>query len=57
MANSLLDCYNNTALPGITIPNERPPSTMNLFIEYIRKLEDANPTMSPQQLSFQILQR
>lgn len=53
----LLECYNNSAIPGITIANERPPASMNILIEYIRKLEDANPTMSPAQLSYQIMQR
>ncbi|CAG9759964.1 unnamed protein product [Ceutorhynchus assimilis] len=57
VAEGLLDCYNNTALPGITIANERPPATINLLIEYIRKLEDANPTISTRVLSYLILQR
>ncbi|XP_019765142.1 uncharacterized protein LOC109540976 [Dendroctonus ponderosae] len=50
-------CYNNTALPGITTANERPPASLNLFIEFIRKLEDANPTMTPRELALHILHR
>ncbi|XP_030755896.1 uncharacterized protein LOC115882163 [Sitophilus oryzae] len=57
VAPELRECYNNTALPGITVANVRPPSSLNLLIEYIRKLEDANPTMNARQLSVQIIQR
>ncbi|XP_076261721.1 uncharacterized protein LOC143197282 [Rhynchophorus ferrugineus] len=57
VAKLLLDCYNNTAIPGITIANERPPSSINLLVEYIRKLEDANPTLNARELSLQIIQR
>ncbi|XP_050313563.1 uncharacterized protein LOC126748394 [Anthonomus grandis grandis] len=56
IAANLMMCYNVSAIPGITIPNQRPPVYLNLLIEYIRKIEDANPTMNARQLSYHILQ-
>ncbi|XP_066254933.1 uncharacterized protein [Euwallacea similis] len=52
----LIDCYDTFTLPGITIANERPPATVNMLVEFIRKLEDANPTLTPRELSALIIQ-
>ncbi|XP_066158063.1 uncharacterized protein [Euwallacea fornicatus] len=54
-AIALVDCYNASALPGITIANERPPATINMLVEFIRKLEDANPVLTPRELSVLII--
>lgn len=53
----LVQCYNDTEIPGITIANARPPATLNVFLELIRRLEDANPNVSTRDLSVLILQR
>nr|XP_023030043.1 uncharacterized protein LOC111517975 [Leptinotarsa decemlineata] len=54
---NLMPCYNVSALPGITIADNRPPATLNIFLEVIRRLEDANPTKSAKELATLILQR
>ncbi|XP_060537156.1 uncharacterized protein LOC132708682 [Cylas formicarius] len=53
----LMACYNDSAIPGVLTANGRPPATINILIEFIRKLEDANPTISSQQLALQLIQR
>lgn len=53
----LVHCYNETAIPGVTIANNRPPATLNIFLEIIRRLEDANPNLSARDLSVLMLQR
>ncbi|KAL1492993.1 hypothetical protein ABEB36_011141 [Hypothenemus hampei] len=54
--DELVTCFNNSALPGITTADRRPPSDLNLLVEFIRKIEDANPTMTQRELSLLILQ-
>lgn len=54
---NLRPCYNNSAIPGVLIANERPPSNTNILVELIRKFEDANPTLSPRELSLLIIQK
>ncbi|KAJ8942391.1 hypothetical protein NQ318_016639 [Aromia moschata] len=54
---NLFQCYNASALPGVLTANGRPPVTVNILIEFIRKLEDANPTFTARELIVAILQR
>ncbi|CAG9855057.1 unnamed protein product [Phyllotreta striolata] len=53
----LIPCYNVSAIPGITIANNRPPTNLNVFLELLRRLEDANPTVTIRDFSALILQR
>ncbi|KAG5894332.1 hypothetical protein JTB14_004376 [Gonioctena quinquepunctata] len=53
----LMPCYNVSALPGITTAENRHPTSLNIFLEMIRRLEDANPTKTTQELAVLILQR
>lgn len=53
----LVQCYNETAIPGVTNSNNRPPATLNVFLGLIRRLEYANPNLSPRDLSVLIFQR
>lgn len=53
----LLQCYNQSAIPGVTIANERPPANTNILVELIRRLEDANPTLSAREVSLLVLQK
>lgn len=50
-------CYNDSALPGIRFADNRPPATLNILVEIIRRLEDANPTKNAREISVLILQR
>lgn len=54
---NLIQCYNASYLPEIQIADGRPPATLNILIEYIRRLEDYNPTTTSRDLSAGILQR
>lgn len=54
---NLIECYNSSALPNAQLANDRPPASLNIFIEFIRRLEDNNPTISSRELAAVILQR
>lgn len=53
----LIPCYNVSAIPGIIIADNRPPMNLNIFLELLRRLEDANPTLTAREFSSLILQR
>lgn len=50
---TLVECYAESA-SGI---EKKPPATLNIFLEIIRRIEDANPLVSARDLSNLILQR
>ncbi|XP_028150059.1 uncharacterized protein LOC114343434 [Diabrotica virgifera virgifera] len=50
-------CYNESAIPGITIANNRPPATLNVFLEILRRIEDANPAMGINNLAALLIQK
>ncbi|CAH1153728.1 unnamed protein product [Phaedon cochleariae] len=54
---NLRPCYNISAMPGILIADNRPPESLNVFLEILRRLEDANPTKSAAELSVLLIQR
>ncbi|XP_018578738.1 uncharacterized protein LOC108916900 [Anoplophora glabripennis] len=54
---NLIQCYNSSYLPEIQIADGRPPATLNILIEFIRRLEDNNPTITSRELSALILHR
>ncbi|KAJ8923846.1 hypothetical protein NQ315_010428 [Exocentrus adspersus] len=54
---NLIQCYNVTQLPGVLTANGRPPATLNVLLEFIRRLEDNNPTIDTRELAVLILQR
>ncbi|XP_057668766.1 uncharacterized protein LOC130901377 [Diorhabda carinulata] len=53
----LVSCYNTSALPGIIIAENRPPATLNIFLEILRRIEDANPDITVRDLSILLVQR
>lgn len=54
---NLIQCYNSSFLPEVLTANGRPPASLNIFIEFIRRLEEYNPTVNARELSALILQR
>lgn len=53
----LVSCYNTSALPGIIVAENRPPATLNIFLEILRRIEDANPDVTVRDLSVLLVQR
>lgn len=54
---NLIQCYNSSYLPEILTANGRSPASLNVFIEFVRRLEESNPTITARELSALILQR
>lgn len=54
VAPSLLECYNNSYLLD---RNARLPSTINVLIELIRKVEDGPASLDARQLAIQLIHR
>ncbi|XP_072402009.1 uncharacterized protein [Diabrotica undecimpunctata] len=55
--SGLASCYNESAIPGITIANNRPPVTVNVFLEILRRIEDANPAMTIRDLAALLIKK
>lgn len=54
VAPSLLECYNNSYLQD---RNTRLPSTINVLIDLIRKVEDGPTSLDARQLAVQLIHR
>lgn len=54
VANWLLECYNNSYLQD---RNARLPSTINILIDLIRKVEGGPTSLDARQLSIQLIHR
>lgn len=54
VAPSLLECYNNSYLLD---RNARLPSTINVLIDLIRKVEDGPTSLDARQLAIQLIHR
>lgn len=54
VANSLIECYNTTEFLN---KDQRLPSTINVLIDLIRKVEDGPTALDAREVSRQLIQR